>query len=89
MSAFAGIAVIDRNERKFVEPRTQATIRADVSSSQTSAKRKAKHASADRSPPWQETGTLDRATAAAFDRLGLAEYEAMETFRRMDELLRG
>lgn len=38
---------------------------------------------------WQETGTLDRATAAAFDRLGLAEYEAMETFRRMDELLRG
>ncbi|MBU3665336.1 MAG: glucosamine-6-phosphate deaminase [Chthoniobacterales bacterium] len=37
---------------------------------------------------WQETGTLDRATAAAFDRLGLAEYEAMETFRRMDAILR-
>ena len=37
---------------------------------------------------WQETGTLDRATAATFDRLGLAEYEAMETFRRMDALLR-
>jgi glucosamine-6-phosphate deaminase len=37
---------------------------------------------------WQETGTLDRATAASFDRLGLAEYEAMETFRRMDGFLR-
>lgn len=33
---------------------------------------------------WQETGLLDRSTAAAFDQLGLAEYEAMETFRRMD-----
>lgn len=37
---------------------------------------------------WQETGTLDRSTAVAFDRLGLAEYEAMETFRRMDTVLR-
>jgi glucosamine-6-phosphate deaminase len=36
---------------------------------------------------WQETGTLDCSTAAAFDRLGLAEYEAMETFRRVDALL--
>ncbi len=36
---------------------------------------------------WQETGSLDRSTAAAFDRLGLAEYEAMETFRRMDATL--
>lgn len=36
---------------------------------------------------WQETGTLDRSTATAFDRLGLAEYEAMETFRRMDDVL--
>lgn len=35
---------------------------------------------------WQETGTLDCSTAAAFDRLGLAEYEAMETFRRTDAL---
>lgn len=33
---------------------------------------------------WQETGSLDRSTAAAIDRIGLAEYEAMETFRRMD-----
>lgn len=33
---------------------------------------------------WQETGSLDRSTAAAYDRLGLAEYEAMETFLRMD-----
>lgn len=38
---------------------------------------------------WQETGTLDCSTAAAFDRLGLAEYEAMETFRRMDVLFTG
>jgi glucosamine-6-phosphate deaminase len=37
---------------------------------------------------WQETGTLDRATAAAVDRLGLAEYEAIETFRRMDAALK-
>jgi glucosamine-6-phosphate deaminase len=37
---------------------------------------------------WQETGNLDRSTASAFDRLGLAEYEAMETFRRMDATLR-
>lgn len=36
---------------------------------------------------WQETGSLDRSTAVAFDRLGLAEYEAMETFRRMDAAL--
>lgn len=36
---------------------------------------------------WQETGSLDRSTAAAYDRLGLAEYEAMETFRRMDAAL--
>lgn len=36
---------------------------------------------------WQETGALDRSTAAEFDRLGLAEYEAMETFRRMDAVL--
>jgi glucosamine-6-phosphate deaminase len=36
---------------------------------------------------WQETGTLDRSTAEAFNRLGLAEYEAMETFRRMDAVL--
>lgn len=36
---------------------------------------------------WKETGTLDRSTAAAVDRLGLAEYEAMETFRRMDAAL--
>lgn len=36
---------------------------------------------------WQETGTLDRATATTFDRLGLAEYEAMETFRRIDGFL--
>ena len=35
---------------------------------------------------WQETGTLDCSTAVAFDRLGLAEYEAMETFRRADAL---
>lgn len=33
---------------------------------------------------WQQTGTLDCSTAVAFDRLGLAEYEAMETFRRLD-----
>lgn len=36
---------------------------------------------------WQQTGSLDRSTASAFDRLGLAEYEAMETFRRMDAFL--
>lgn len=36
---------------------------------------------------WQETGSLDRSTAVAFDRLGLAEYEAMETFRRMEAAL--
>lgn len=36
---------------------------------------------------WQETGTLDLSTAKIYDRLGLAEYEAMETFRRMDMLL--
>lgn len=33
---------------------------------------------------WQETGSLDRSVAAEIDRIGLAEYEAMETFRRMD-----
>jgi glucosamine-6-phosphate deaminase len=35
---------------------------------------------------WQQTGTLDCSTAVAFDRLGLAEYEAMETFRRLEGL---
>lgn len=38
---------------------------------------------------WQQTGTLDCSTAVAFDRLGLAEYEAMETFRRLDNALAG
>lgn len=37
---------------------------------------------------WQETGSLDRSTAAEIDRIGLAEYEAMETFRRMDDALK-
>lgn len=36
---------------------------------------------------WQETGSLDRSVAAEIDRIGLAEYEAMETFRRMDGVL--
>jgi len=36
---------------------------------------------------WQETGSLDRSTAAKIDHIGLAEYEALETFRRMDAAL--
>lgn len=37
---------------------------------------------------WRETSSLDRSVAAEIDRIGLAEYEAMETFRRMDGALK-